>query len=86
MQLVIFCSLLLALSSVNFDVCLIGFVMYFLDGVPFSIFSLIRDYCTPLSVDGFHNATTLLSFLLNIFLQFLLFSLTLSVAVCRRIQ
>ena len=26
----------------------------------FSIFVLIRDYCTPLSLDGFRNATTLL--------------------------
>ena len=71
----------------NFDVCSIGFVMYFLDGVPFSIFGLIRDYCTPLSVDGFPYATTLLSFSFEYcFLHFLLFSLTLSVAVCHRIQ
>ena len=65
MQLVIFCSLLLALSSKNFNVCLIAFVMYLLNDVPFSIFVLIRDYCTPLGLDGFPNATTLLIFLLN---------------------
>ena len=34
--------------------------MYLLNGVPFSIFVLIRDYCTPISLDGFPNATTLL--------------------------
>ena len=45
----------------NFDVCSIDFVTYFLNGVPLSIFVLIRDYCTPLSLDGFPNATTLLS-------------------------
>ena len=42
MQLVIFfCSLLLAWPFVNFDVCSIAFVMYLLNGVPFSIFTLI---------------------------------------------
>ena len=61
----IFCSLLLAFSSVNFDVCSIAFVMYLLNGVPFSIFVLIRDYCTLLSLDGFLNATTSLSFTLK---------------------
>ena len=61
MQLVTFCSLLLAWPFVNFDVFSIAFVMYLLNGVPFSIFVLIRDYCTPLSLDGFSNATTLLS-------------------------
>ena len=45
----------------NFDVCLIAFVMYLSNGVPFSIFVLTRDYCTPLSLDGFPNAPTLLS-------------------------
>ena len=35
--------------------------MYLLNGVTFSIFILIRDYCTPLSLDGFPNAITLLS-------------------------
>ena len=49
------------MSSVNFDVFLIAFVMYLLNGVPFSIFVLIRGYCTPLNLDGFPNATTLLS-------------------------
>ena len=49
------------MSSVNFDVCSFAFVMYLLDGVPLSIFVLIRDYCTSLSLDGFPNATTLLS-------------------------
>ena len=33
-------SLLLALSFVNFDVCLTAFVMYLLNGVPFLIFVL----------------------------------------------
>ena len=33
-------SLLLALSFVTFDVCLIAFVMYLLNGVPFLIFVL----------------------------------------------
>ena len=49
------------MSSVNFDVGSIPFAVYFLNGVPFSIFVLICDYCTPLSLDGFPNATTLLS-------------------------
>ena len=44
----------------NFDVCLIAFVMHPLNVVPFSIFVLIRGYCTPLNLDGFLNATTLL--------------------------
>ena len=35
--------------------------MYLLNGVPFLIFILIRDYCTSLSLDKFPNATTLLS-------------------------
>ena len=35
-----FYSLLLALSSVNFDVCSTDFVMYLLNGVPFLIFVL----------------------------------------------
>ena len=37
----IFFVLLSALASVNFDVCLIDFVMLLLNGVPFSIFVLI---------------------------------------------
>ena len=48
----IFCSvfvLLSALASVNFDVCSIDFVMLLLNGVTFSIFVLIRDYCTHLA-------------------------------------
>ena len=45
----------------NFDVCSIAIVMYLLNGVPFSIFVLIHDYYTPLNLDGFPNATTLLS-------------------------
>ena len=49
------------MSYVNFDVCSIAFVMCLLNGVPFSIFVLMRDYFTPLSLDGFPNATTLLS-------------------------
>ena len=49
------------MSAVNFDVCSIDFIMYLLSGVPLSIFVLIRDYCTPFSLDGFPNATTLLS-------------------------
>ena len=49
------------MSSVNFDVFLIAFVMYLLNGVPFSIFVLKRGYCTPLSLNGFSNATTLLT-------------------------
>ena len=67
MQLVICCFfvfffvLILASSSVNFNVCSIDFVMLLLNGVPFSIFVLMRDYCTALSLDGFPNATTLLS-------------------------
>ena len=60
MQEVFFC-LLLVMSSVNFDVCSIVFVMYFLIGAPFSNFVLLRDYCIPLSLNGFPNATTLLS-------------------------
>ena len=56
-----FFFLLLALSSVNFDVCSIAFVMFLLIGVFLSIFVLIRNYCTPLSLDGFPNATTSLS-------------------------
>ena len=36
------------------------FVMYFLNGVPFSIFVLIRGYCETLNLDGFPNATVLL--------------------------
>ena len=67
MKVVIFCSLLLAMSSVNFDVCSIAFVMYLINGVPFSIFVLIRDYCTPLGLDGFPNATSLLSLSFEIF-------------------
>ena len=65
MQLVFFffffCSLLLALSSLNFNVCVIAFVKYLLNDVSFSICVLIRDYCTPLSLDGFPSAATLLS-------------------------
>ena len=53
---ILFC-LLLAMSFVNVDVCLIAFAMYLLNGVSFSIFVLIRDYCTPLGLDGFPNAT-----------------------------
>ena len=45
----IFFVLLSALASVNFDVCLIDFVMLLLNGVRFSIFVLIRDYCTHLT-------------------------------------
>ena len=37
----IFFVLLSALASVNFDVCSIDFVMFLLNGVPFSIFVLI---------------------------------------------
>ena len=55
-----FCQLFV-MSSVNFDVCLIAFVMHFLNGVSFSKFVLIRGYCTPLNLYGFPNATTLLS-------------------------
>ena len=55
------------MSSVNFDVCSIAFVMYLLNGVPLSIFVLIRDYCTPFSLDGFPNATILLPLSLNLF-------------------
>ena len=56
------------MSPVNFDVCSIAFVMYLVNGVPFSIFVLIRDFCTLLSLDEFPNATTLLS--LSFELQF----------------
>ena len=49
------------MSYVNFNVCSIAFVMYLLNGVLFSVFVLVRDYCTPLSLDGFPDATTLLS-------------------------
>ena len=48
MQLVFFCSAF-CMVSVNFDVCSIDFVMLLLNGVPFSIFVLIRDYCTHLA-------------------------------------
>ena len=47
--------------SMNFDVCSTAFVIYLLNGIPSSIFVLISDYCTRLSLDGFPNATTLLS-------------------------
>ena len=40
MQLVVFFCLILATSSVNFDVRSIVFVMHLLNGVPFSIFVL----------------------------------------------
>ena len=43
----------------SFDVCSIAYVMYLLNGVSFSIFVLIRDYCTLLSLDGLPNAKTL---------------------------
>ena len=56
-----FFGLILAMSCVNFDVCSIALVMYLLNGVPFPIFVLIRDYFAPLSVDGFPNATALFS-------------------------
>ena len=59
------------MSYVNFDVCLIAFVMYLLNGVPFSMFALIRDYYTPLSLGGFPNATTLLSLSFKFFFFFL---------------
>ena len=49
------------MSFVNFDVCSTALVMYLLNGVPFPIFVLIRDYCIPLRVEGFPIATTLLS-------------------------
>ena len=49
------------MSFVIFDVCSIAFVMYLLNSVPLLIFVLIRDYCTPLRLDGFHNATISLS-------------------------
>ena len=49
------------MSYVNFSVCSIAFVMHLLNGVPFSIFILVRDYYTSLSLDGFPNDTTLLS-------------------------
>ena len=39
-KIYIFFVLLSALASVNFDVCLIDFVMLLLNGVPFSIFVL----------------------------------------------
>ena len=54
------------MSSVNFDVCLIAFVMHLLNGVPFTIFVLIRGYCIPLNLDGFPNATTLLFLFLHL--------------------
>ena len=38
-------------------------------GVFFSIFVLIHDYSTPLSLDGFPNATTLLSLSSYIFVS-----------------
>ena len=61
MQVVIFFGGGLVMSSANFDVCSIAFVMHLLNGVSFSTFLLIRDYCTPLSLDGFPYATILLS-------------------------
>ena len=33
--------------------------MHLLNDVPYAIFASIRDYCTPLSLDGFPNSTTL---------------------------
>ena len=35
--------------------------MYLSNGVPFSILGLIFNYCAPIRLDGFPNATTLLS-------------------------
>ena len=54
------------MSSVNFDVCSIAFVMYLLNDVSLLIFVLIRNYCTQLSLDGFPNATTLFSLSLEL--------------------
>ena len=72
MQLAIsFLSAFSNMSCVNFDVCSIAFVMYLLDGVHLSIFILIRDYYTPLSLDRFPNASTLL---LSLSFDFLVFA------------
>ena len=62
-----FFCLLLVMSSVNFDVCSIAFLMYLLNVVPFSISVLIHDYSTPLCLDGFPNATILLSLSFELF-------------------
>ena len=56
----LFFCLLLVMSSVIFDVCSIAFV------VPFSIFVLICDYCTPLSLKGFPMLQLCCPFLLNL--------------------
>ena len=49
------------MSFVNFNFCSIALVMCLLNDVHLSNFVVIRDYCTQLSLDGFPNATTLLS-------------------------
>ena len=56
-----FFCLILGMSYVNFDVFSIAFKMYLINGVLFSVFVLIRDYCTPITLDQFPHATTLLS-------------------------
>ena len=69
-----FCSLLLLNLFSAFSMAFCEFWCLFdcfrtvpFNGVPFSIFLLIRDYCTPLSLDGFSNATTLLSLSFKVF-------------------
>ena len=64
------------MSYVNFDVSSIAFVMYLLNGAPFSMFALIRDYYTPLSLGGFPNATTLLSLSFEFFFLWQNFNLS----------
>ena len=44
--------------------------MYLLNGVPFLIFVVIRDYCTPISLDRFPYATTLLSLSFKLYSEF----------------
>ena len=57
------------MSSAKFNVCSIGFVRYLLNCVPFLIFVLIHDYCTPLSLDRFPNTTILQSLSFKIIFQ-----------------
>ena len=65
---VAFFCFLLEMFSVNFDIRSIAFLMYLLNGVPFQ-FCCNTWLPHPLSLDGFPNATTLLS--LSFKLQFI---------------
>ena len=76
MQLVIFLSAF-SNNCCEFGVCSIAFVMYLLN-VPLFNFVLVHNYCTPLSLDGFPNATTLLS----LSFEFLIFACSRKNNIC----